>query len=121
MFALFLTGCSTTSVPLSKSPEKLRDWMLVRTPLGCTSDQVYVFIKQQQWEIEEEIRKDGTLRQFPGHAENLKIVGSYIKCDLGTTDLVYFPFQTDVLASWAFDNDNRLIDVWIEQQTDAPK
>jgi hypothetical protein len=120
-FALLFVGCSTNSIPLSKSPDHLREWMLARTPLGTSPNEVYTYIKHQQWEIDEEVKKDGTLRQFEGHAMNLKIVASSVKCDLGITHYVYFPFPTEVYATWAFDSDNRLVDVWVDQQTDAPQ
>ena len=118
VFALLLAGCSTpNTAPISKSQDQVRDWMLVRTPLGCSPDQVYILINKHQWQIEDEVKKDGTLRQFVGHVGNQKIVASYVRCDLGLTHYVYFPFPTDVYATWAFDKDDHLIDVWIDQQT----
>jgi hypothetical protein len=115
---LLLAGCYTANtVPLSKSPDTLRDWMLKRTPLGSTPNEVYTFIKHQQWEIDEEVKKDGTQRQVAGHAGNLKVISSSVRCDLGITHYVYFPFPTEVYATWAFDRDDRLIDFWADQQT----
>jgi hypothetical protein len=118
VFALLLTGCYTANtVPISKSQDQVRDWMLARTPLGCSPDRVYILIKQHQWQIDEDVKKDGTLRQFVGHLGNQKVVASYVRCDLGITHYVYFPFPTDVLVTWAFDKDDQLMDVWVDQQT----
>ncbi len=57
--------------------------------------------------------------QPPG-SKGIEVGHRSIRGHLGTTHLVFFPFQTDVLAYWGFDANNRLIEVWVDKQTDAP-
>jgi len=118
-FVLLFVGCSSVG-PLSRSEEKIRASVLKRTHLGCSSDQVYAFIKEQHWQVDGESPDNGFHKTFVGRAGSVEVGSSYVSCDIGVTHFVFFPFATDVLAYWGFDKSGRLIDVWIDQQTDAP-
>ncbi len=117
MFALLLAGCSTVG-PLCRSDEKIRASVLKRTPLRCSRDQVYAFIKQHRWPVYYESRDRGFMMSRPGQP-SVEVGSRAVGCELGVTHFVYFPFETTVLAYWGFDKSGRLIDLWIDQQTDA--
>ena len=121
LWLLALVGCSTVG-PLCRSEEKVRASILKRTPLGCSRVQVSAFIKQQRWTIYSEGRYEGFMTRPPGQDGTHSVAAgtTFVARDIGTTHLVMFPFATDVLAYWDFDNSGRLIDVWVDQQTDAP-
>jgi hypothetical protein len=120
VFALVLVGCSTAG-PLCRSDEKIRASILKRTPLGCSSDQVYAFIKAQRLPVHSESRDKGFMMRRPGQNETHSVeVGiTFIACKLGTTRFVMFPFETIKFGYWGFDKSGRLVDVWVDQQTDA--
>ena len=117
---LFLIGCSTVG-PLCRSDERIRASILRQTPIGCTSDQVRAFIKQHGWPIDYESRDRGFMKRRPGCNEthSVEVGSSAIRCVLGDTRFVFFPFVTTKLAYWGFDQSGRLIDVWVDQETDA--
>jgi hypothetical protein len=95
--------------------------ILKRTPLGCSSDQVYVFIQGNNWPIYRESRVGGFTMRLPGRneAHSPKVGSSFVACELGTTHFVMFPFETTKLAYWGFDESGRLVDVWVDEETDA--
>jgi hypothetical protein len=115
--ALFLISCSAIG-PISGSEEKIRASVLKETPIGSSWDEVHAFIKQHRWPILYESRVKGFLRSSPSRREVQAGIGA-VECELGVTHFVLFPFPTDVLAYWEFDKNGRLIDVWIDQQTDV--
>jgi hypothetical protein len=111
ILVLILVGCSTVG-PLCRSGEKVRASILKRTPLGCSSEQVYTFIKQQRW--------PASYEETEGLAPGRTAAGGIeVARELGTTHFLLFPFETTVIAYWIFDKDGRLIDVRIIQDTDA--
>ena len=119
VFYILLVGCSAVG-PLCRSEEKIRASILKRTPVGCSSNQVYAFIKQQRWQVNGENRRRGFQKHLVGRAGSVEVGRSYVCCDIGVTHFVFFPFATDVLAYWGFDKSGHLIDVWVDRQTDAP-
>jgi hypothetical protein len=118
---LVLVSCSTAR-PLSRSDEKIRASILKRMPLGCSSDQVRAFIKEKHWSVYSESRDKGFVMRRPGQNEaySAEVGSSFVACELGATHFVMFPFETTKYAYWGFDKSGRLIDVWVDENTDAP-
>ncbi|MGA2174066.1 MAG: hypothetical protein ABSH38_03675 [Verrucomicrobiota bacterium] len=92
-----------------------------RTPLGCSSDQVYAFIKEQHWSVHSESHDKGFVMRRPGQneAHSVEVGSSFVACELGTTHFTMFPFETTKYAYWGFDKNGHLIDVWVDEDTDA--
>lgn len=55
--------------------------------------------------------------QNEGHS--VEVGSSFVACVLGTTHFVMFPFETTKYAYWGFDKNGRLIDVRVDEDTDA--
>jgi len=57
----------------------------------------------------------------PGQNEvrSIEVGSSFVACVLGTTRFVMFPFATTKYAYWGFDKSGQLIEVWIDEDTDA--
>jgi hypothetical protein len=120
VLALVLVGCSSVG-PLCRSDENVRASILKRTPLGCSSEQVYAFIKQHRMPIHAESRDKGFMMRQPGRNEthSIEVGASFVACKLGKTHFVMFPFETTKRGYWGFDKSGRLIEVWVDQDTDA--
>jgi len=118
---LVLVGCSTAK-PLSRSDEKIRASILKWTPPGCSTDQVRAFIKEKHWSVYSESRDKGFVMRRPGQneAHSVEVGSSFVAGELGTTHFVMFPFETTKYAYWGFDKNGRLVDVWVDEDTDAP-
>ncbi len=118
--AFVLVGCSAIG-PLSKSDDKICASILKRTPVGCSSDSVFAFIKQERWSIHAESKHEGFTKIVPGlgRAQSPVVGSSFVACELGTTHFVMFPFETVKYAYWGFDTSGHLVDVWIDEDTDA--
>ena len=58
-------------------------------------------------------------RPGQNEAHSVEVGTSFVACELGTTHFVTFPFETIKYGYWGFDKSGRLIDVWVDQQTDA--
>src|SRR5438067_12369842 len=83
--ALCLGGCSTVG-PLCRSDEEVRASILKRTPLGCSSDQVYALIREQRWPIHSESRDKGFMMRRPAQneAHSIEVGTRFVACELGT-------------------------------------
>jgi predicted small lipoprotein YifL len=121
LITCLLAGCSAAG-PLYRSDEKVRASILKRTPLGSSSDQVNALIKEQHWTVRSESRDKGFMMRRTGQneAHSVEVGSSFVACELGTTHFVMFPFETIKFAYWGFDVSGRLIDVWVDEETDAP-
>src|SRR5262249_33838844 len=86
---LAVVGCSSAR-PLCRSDESIRSSLLKRTPIGCSNDQVYAFIKKNRWPVYKESRDEGFTMRLPGRNEaHSPVVGSsFVACELGTTHFV---------------------------------
>ncbi len=117
---LGVVSCSSVR-PLCRSDERIRASLLKQTPLGSSSDQVYAFIKENRWPIYRESRDAGFTMRLPGSNEaHSPVVGSsFVACELGTTHFVMFPFETMKYAYWGFDKSGHLVEVLVDQDTDA--
>jgi hypothetical protein len=118
---MVLVGCSTAPA-LSRSDEKIRASILKHTPLGCSSGQVRAFVKEKHWSIYSENGEKGFVMRCQGQnaAHSIEVGSSFLACELGTTHFVMFPFETSKHAYWGFDKNGQLVDVWVDEDTDAP-
>ena len=90
--------------------------------MGSSTEEVRAFIKQQRWRITHESLDNGLMEggADPNKPHSGEVGASYIACDLGTTHFVMFPFETIKLGYWLFDKSGRLIEMRVDQETDAP-
>lgn len=90
------------------SKEQIYGRMLKYTPIGCDKRRVLEYVKEKDYEVEEDIQ-DAYDRNYP--REN-KIGSSYIRVYLGHYQGI--PWRCDVTVFWIFDKDKKLIhiDVW---------
>jgi hypothetical protein len=95
--AMLLVSCSAVG-PLCSSDEKVKARILKLTPLGCPTNQVLAVINKHHWSKNSE---------------------SDMTRDVGTTYFYDPPFETDVIAFWVFDNNGRLIEVWVTHTSDS--
>jgi len=71
--------------------------------------------------IHAESRDKGFMMRRPGQNEthSIEVGASFVSCELGKTHFVVFPFETVKFGYWGFDTNGRLIQVWVDQDTDA--
>jgi hypothetical protein len=83
---------------------------------------LYAFIKEQHWSVHSESPDKGFVMRRPGQneAQSVEAGSSVVACELGTTHFVMFPFETTKYAYCGFDKSGHLIDVWVDEDTDAP-
>jgi hypothetical protein len=101
---------------LRRSEEDIRTSILGLTPLGTDSSAVIAVVQNKGWRTDG-YANVGFYRQFPKR----ELVGkSSIRASLGNYHgLPYLIFSTNVTAFWGFDENRRLIDVWVWKTTDA--
>jgi hypothetical protein len=106
------------SNPLRRSPEKLRLEMLKKTPVGT-----------QLEEVEKIARTMGghtTISLTAGfhkqESEDDRVVGvKSIRTDVGDYwGIPFIPIRTSVTYFWGFDENGKLIDIWVWKTIDAP-
>ncbi len=93
--------------PLRQSDAKLRAWLLNKTPLGASSNEVLMSVKMHGWYT------DGYKSTLPRPATDPFIAG-----ELGGYQGI--PWYTFVSAFWEFDSSNRLADIRIRRVVDSP-
>lgn len=100
--------------PLYWSDERLRFWILSRTPAGSTRAQVLAVIADHRWRVLDNGPTSGVYvdsrRAGVGVGRIHAVIGEYDSPI----------FLTGVEVFWAFDEHSRLIDVFIRKTTDAP-
>jgi hypothetical protein len=97
----------TPSNPLRQSDADLRAWLLIRTPLGSSSNEVRVAIERLGWYT------DGYKTTLPRPARDPFIAG-----ELGGYQGI--PWYKFVSAFWELDNSNRLAGIRIRRIVDSP-
>jgi hypothetical protein len=110
--SLAIQACSGDSVPVRRSEATIRTWILARTPLGSSPEQVKTLIAQQHWFQNDERRGKPPFPNYP------RIRGSHIISAL-LPSYWGFPWRNTVDAQWSFDSDDKLIDVLVEKGKDA--
>jgi hypothetical protein len=109
-----LMSCSS-SLP-RRSEQSIRQRILRDTPIGSSYVVVLDFAKKKDWPIIEQ--SAGYEIQEFGKAQG-KIVGKrVIRAYLGGYQGL--PWRKDVDCYWAFDEHDKLIEVFVDKQADAP-
>jgi len=118
-----LTGCTTVKIWPRSSEAKIRETVLKHTPLGTSTEQVMTFIQTQ-------LRHKGTVKvgKFGARKRNFRgddqIIGvkSIEGIEVGSHVTIFWPLplMTYVYVSWAFDENDRLIDVLVNKEIDGP-
>jgi hypothetical protein len=98
-----------------RSPASTIETALLRiTPLGSSKEDVLRAIEKQGWK-HGPIENVGFLKQIP--SRRMEVVGKKsIEAHLGEYG---FLFRTSVDAFWGFDNEGKLMDVWVWKTTDS--
>jgi len=98
------------STPVQKSSASKRDDLLKLTPVGMSMDEVLVVIEKNGWRVMQ-IRYDGGYADMSKPPGPERIVGEKcINVYLGKINMIWWEG-----ASWAFDEDGILIDVFVER------
>jgi hypothetical protein len=113
---ILVAGCSAAR-PLHRSAASIRHSLLKRTPPGTSEQQVAAFIAREGWTIDhsemnlELIHEEGGGPPVPEGVHDIwsAYLGSYI---------IFFGTRT-TWGNWAFDANGRLIDVWIDRESDV--
>lgn len=118
IIAFVSIGIVILSNPLRKSPEKLRLEMLKKTPIGMQLDEVEK-IARTMGEHTTVSLTTGFPKQEIG---DKRIVGvKSIRTDIGDYWAIPpLPMITSVTYFWGFDENGKLIDIWVWKTTDAP-
>jgi len=109
----------TWGLPLRLSEGKIRDWVLKRTPLGTSLEQVRVYTDSKAWRDRFYVEDGGTYwghnywldgnapaGQTVGDKSIRGDLGDYLNAALGTTQ---------VTAFWGFDTNDQLVNVWVQK------
>jgi hypothetical protein len=121
---LFIFGCGVLIVlliwsnsnsfarkVLSKPDESIKAWLLERTPLGTSMDNVRAYATNQQgWVIYDD--NEGWSTDAPGSGGKGPS-GPYFCGTLGRYSEKWFEFDTCVAVFWVFDSSNRLDNILI--------
>ncbi|MCK5612726.1 hypothetical protein KAR91_63220 [Candidatus Pacearchaeota archaeon] len=103
------------SNPLRRSESWIQTYVLNITPLGSSFDDVAQIIEKQGWEVAYKSKEHGFRDQ--GSCPE-KIVGSMsIRASLG--DYRGIPFKANVTVFWGFDEEGKLIDIWVWKTWDG--
>jgi len=109
-------GLALTSCTLPRRPDwSIRAHLLRETPKGSTYSTVLNYVKKQGWSVAEqsggyEIPKFG---QVPARVVGKRTIKAYLGGYRG------LPWHVDVDCFWAFDDHDKLIDVFVDKEADA--
>ena len=112
--------CTVIANPLRRSEAHITNKLLKAAPLGTSMNEVSYYIKKHKnWKTIITSYEHGfhDQRDYEG-----KTVGSkHIRVSMGDyIPLSPLPFTTNVTAFWGFDDDYKLIDIWVWKTVDAP-
>lgn len=98
--------------------EHIRERMLKITPVGTTKALVIKTIEDKNWTWSESIKGKGyDLQAVYSPTGTGGVIGDhYISSCIGEYPS---PFITSVVVIWVFDENSKLIDVYVEKQTDS--
>ena len=105
---------SPTVDPLEQSEETIQMRLLYEAPLGSTAEQVEAMILGHGWEMMYPLANRGFYDQRVKPARD--VGAKHLRASLGD----YYDFwKVNVTVFWGFDQDERLIDVWVWKTSDA--
>jgi hypothetical protein len=116
VLVIFVALMSCSSSLARRSERSIRDRILRDTPLGSTYAVVLDYAKKKRWPVTEQSGKYA----IPKFAEVRAgvVIKRVINADLG--EYQGLPWKMAVVCYWGFDEHDKLIDVLIEKQADAP-
>jgi hypothetical protein len=119
---LFTVLIWITSNPLFKKDRKIRDDLLKVIPMSTKMDEALQLIKtNKKWEISNiNYNKGFRFRPYYGFPENgeARVIGEkHIYVYLGSFSIIV---HMDVIAYFAFDENDKLIEIYVEKQPDGP-
>jgi len=134
ILTVIMYGIFRLAVPISRSDEGVRAYVLHQIPMGTGWDDAISVVEDKEWKIREirtdrglHINEAAGLASFaseeemsngPENKENVRIVGEQAMfVHLGEYREI---FCVDVLAYLAFDENGKLIEVAIKRYVDAP-
>jgi hypothetical protein len=98
--------------PLTRSKSEVRAWLLQKTPIGSTREQLMVTIEREHWEGHPEYRGEfhpevelaarNLHRQYPGYG-----------AELGTYGPFFLPCHAS--AYWLFGADDRVTEIFVSK------
>jgi hypothetical protein len=108
--------------PLFMKDRKIRDNLLKVVPMSTNMEEALQLIKKnKEWEIININYNDGfdftPYYGFPEKGEARVIGEKNIYVYLGSFSIV---FEVDVIAYFAFDKNDKLIEIYVEKQPDVP-
>jgi hypothetical protein len=104
--------------PLRKNVRTLRMEMLMETPIGMSLNEVEKTVKEMSWPTTVSL----TAGFHKQERNDNSVVGvKSIRAEAGTYWAIPpIPIRTGVTYFWGFDDNGKLIDVWVWKTTDAP-
>lgn len=118
--------CATN--PLIRSSDAIRQWLLRKTPLGSSREEVLEIIAVEGWRLLEDQHRTGVWYGFAEEHARLGPVQRNARGDLSVgvdrvrATIGEYPspiFTTSVEVYWAFDENGNLINVLVRKTTDA--
>jgi hypothetical protein len=100
---------------------RLHSWLLTQTPPGSDIPVVVHFLRRRGWLDDTYESRSGFLKDPPGGPQRLVGVNS-VRAVLGDyrgPDGLFL-FVTSTEAYFGFDQQGRLLEVWVRKTTDAP-
>lgn len=93
---------------------RIRAKLLVDTPIGSSFEEVLAFCERRKLKCAQSSTA-GYLNQDTGKGVGVRSILTVIN------ERKYTPFTiTSISAFWGFDQDGKLLDIWIWKTTDAP-
>jgi hypothetical protein len=115
---LFVIAIVILANPLRRSPETLRYKMLKKTPIGMEMGEVEKIAKEIGGRTEISTIA-GFDKQDPN--DHRTIGAKSIRTDVGDYWAIPpLPIITSVTYFWGFDENGKLVDIWVWKTTDAP-
>ena len=113
---IVLGGGGVVSNPLRYPADHIRKGLLREHPLGSRSADVQAWLDAQQWRDRAHHEQVGLYWQDPGRRP--EVIGSKsLAAHLGHYQ--GFPWRVNVEAFWAFDDQDRLIEVKVRKSADS--
>jgi hypothetical protein len=101
--------------PLTKSEEQIRESLFKETPIGTHLDDVIKYIEsQRKWEVRTISHEHGFYHQ--GISPRREIGEKSIRANLGEYGFI---FTTSVTVFWGFDEDSKLMEIWVWKTIDS--
>ena len=101
--------------PLRRSDDHIRGQLLRHTPLGTNMTDVRKFIESKGWKVDQYREDVGFLDQRT--RPNTVVGKKHIRAELGAYQDI--PWRAYVTVFWGFDEQSRLIDIWVWKAWDA--